>query len=304
VNAGVTFTMLRDVQRLPSGPAETRIMAERVAEMATHARQLFPDGHELCGLAARLDKIMANLGVADLKTLGGTHMAPAPPKADDLPSGAGMTAGKIDTAAGKDVTILYEGKKCIHARFCVLGAPAVFKANTPGEWIHPDAMERDALIRVAESCPSGAIRYRRTDGIAEKAPPVNIAGIRENGPYAFRADMRIGGASIGYRATLCRCGASKNKPYCDGSHNALGFRETGEPPTRPSQPLAVRDGVLDVAPQKDGPLVVSGNLEICSGTGRTIDRVTKARLCRCGGSRNKPFCDNTHLRNGFTADGE
>ncbi|MCC8363262.1 CDGSH iron-sulfur domain-containing protein [Lysobacter sp. A6] len=45
-----------------------------------------------------------------------------------------------------------------------------------------------------------------------------------------------------------------------------------------------------------------GNVEICCGTGRTIDRVTDARLCRCGGSSNKPFCDGTHRRNGFNSD--
>ena len=49
--------------------------------------------------------------------------------------------------------------------------------------------------------------------------------------------------------------------------------------------------------------IVTGNLEICTGTGRTVDRVTSARLCRCGHSATKPFCDNTHLRIGFEADG-
>jgi CDGSH-type Zn-finger protein len=64
----------------------------------------------------------------------------------------------------------------------------------------------------------------------------------------------------------------------------------------------VRDGPLTIDPTRDGPLQVTGNLEICSGTGRTIDRVVKARLCRCGGSRTKPFCDDTHLRIGFRSE--
>ena len=193
--------------------------------------------------------------------------------------------------------------RCIHARFCVLGAPAVFKANTPGEWIFPDAIETEALVRVAHDCPSGAIAYRRKNGgPQEAAPPVNLVNLRENGPYAFRGPLTVDGDSIGFRATLCRCGASKNKPFCDGSHKTIGFAATGEPETRESQPLAVRDGPLAIAPQKNGPLQVTGNLEICSGTGRTIDRTTQARLCRCGGSRTKPFCDNTHLRIGFTTE--
>ena len=51
-----------------------------------------------------------------------------------------------------------------------------------------------------------------------------------------------------------------------------------------------------------GPLKVRGPLEICSGTGRTVFRTQYAKLCRCGGSANKPFCDDTHLRIGFRSD--
>ncbi|MEO7734734.1 MAG: CDGSH iron-sulfur domain-containing protein, partial [Kofleriaceae bacterium] len=88
---------------------------------------------------------------------------------------------------------------------------------------------------------------------------------------------------------------------CDGSHNAAHFAASGEPASHESQPLAVRGGRLEIRPQPDGPLAVTGNLEICTGTGRTIDRVTTARLCRCGGSANKPFCDGTHASIGFRA---
>jgi CDGSH-type Zn-finger protein/uncharacterized Fe-S cluster protein YjdI len=222
-------------------------------------------------------------------------------KPQDIPSGAGMN--KVEVAEGNDLRIRFYGRRCIHARYCVLWAPKVFKANTPGEWIFPDAMSTDTVLRVAHACPSGAIQFDRKDGgPEEEAPAVNVMNLRENGPYAFRAPMTVGGEAIGYRATLCRCGASKHKPFCDGSHNTVGFTATGEPETRNTQSLAVRDGPVVVSPERNGPLVVKGNLEICSGTGRVIDRVTQARLCRCGGSRTKPFCDDTHLKIGFTAD--
>ncbi|HKA57465.1 MAG TPA: CDGSH iron-sulfur domain-containing protein, partial [Gemmatimonadales bacterium] len=149
-------------------------------------------------------------------------------------------------------------------------------------------------------CPSGAIRYRRKDARPDEAPPpVNLIAIREAGPYAVRADIRLAGAAAGYRATLCRCGASKSKPYCDGSHRDAGFTASGEPPTGQADMLPVRDGLLAVEPQTDGPLQVRGNLEITSGTGRVVARVTQARLCRCGGSNTKPFCDGSHARVGF-----
>jgi CDGSH-type Zn-finger protein len=91
-------------------------------------------------------------------------------------------------------------------------------------------------------------------------------------------------------------------PFCDGSHKAAGFAATGEPATGDTTALAVRDGVLHVRPQKNGPLAVSGAIEVLSGTGRTILRADAAMLCRCGQSRNKPYCDGSHLAAGFRAD--
>src|SRR5581483_11366002 len=104
------------------------------------------------------------------------------------------------------------------------------------------------------------------------------------------------------RATLCRCGKSQNKPFCDNTHKTCGFAATGEPATVDSDPLEERGGTLAVTPLPDGPLQVVGSLEICSGTGRTVNRVQNARLCRCGGSASKPFCDGTHARIGFKSE--
>ncbi len=296
IHAGVTFTTMRDVARLPRGAGEKQMLAERLGELATQARRIFPAGHDLAGTGDTLDALVKGFGVEKLKTVGAVHTGDAP-KPDDLPS---KQSPDVEVAEGKDMAINFDSARCIHARFCVLGAPAVFKANTPGEWIFPDEMSADALTRIAYNCPSGAITYTRKDGGAdEEAPPVNLIYLRENGPYAFRGPLTVDGEEIGFRATLCRCGASKAKPFCDGSHVEIGFKATGEPATRESEPLTVRDGPVDIAPQTDGPLKVKANLEICSGTGRTVDRVTAARLCRCGGSRTKPFCDGTHAKIGF-----
>jgi len=160
----------------------------------------------------------------------------------------------------------------------------------------------DAVVEIAHVCPSGAIAYRRKDGKPDEiAPPVNLLTIREAGPYALRGELSIAGKSGMFRATLCRCGASKNKPYCDGSHHEVNFSASGEPPTGAAEMPAVRNGPVSVEPQIDGPLQIRGNLEIISGTGRVVARVQQTRLCRCGGSANKPFCDGTHARIGFTS---
>ena len=209
---------------------------------------------------------------------------------------------QIEEYRGEKIVVRFDAGKCIHSRNCVLGRPEVFQANVPGAWIKPDSVSPDEVVLTAMACPSGAITYERIDGSPQESPPpVNLARVRENGPLALHADVRIGGATAHLRATLCRCGASKNKPYCDGSHNAAGFLATGEPPTRASEPLAVRNGILEVKPIKDGPLHMTGSLELVSGSGRTLNRLTETWLCRCGDSKNKPYCDGTHKKNGFKA---
>jgi CDGSH-type Zn-finger protein/uncharacterized Fe-S cluster protein YjdI len=319
-NAGMSFTTLRDAAPLPPGSAARRLFVERFAEIAAVAAAQRDSQDKLTAEAARqlaalreraerdfarVEKDVAGAaaaaagtaGAAPAATSAATAQAAAPAAA---PAGAGNDG--IERVSGQKIDIEFNGRRCIHSRFCVTWAPNVFLANVKGPWIHPDAMPVAELVEVAHACPSGAIHYHRKDGGPEEhAPPVNLAGLREGGPYTFRAQLEIGGEPAGFRATLCRCGASKNKPYCDGSHHEIGFSASGEPPSTRTDMLPARDGVLAVDPQTDGPLKVSGNLEIISGTGRVVARTTSAYLCRCGGSNTKPFCDGTHRKIGFKA---
>ena len=206
----------------------------------------------------------------------------------------------VETVRGREFVIHFDAHRCIHSRNCVLDRPDVFVPNVKGEWIHPDNANSEAMAGLAHNCPSGAIRYERVDGKpAETAPLVNTVRVRENGSLAINAPLMIDGVDQGLRATLCRCGQSKSKPFCDGSHNTAGFAATGEPPTQQSEPLAARNGTLTIKCSTNGPLLVSGNVEIVSGTGRTTNRVTKTAFCRCGQSANKPYCDGSHNRVGF-----
>ena len=211
-------------------------------------------------------------------------------------------SGEKESVRGEQVTIHFESGKCVHSRHCVLDRPDVFVPNVAGEWIHPDRATPDEVAALAANCPSGAITYERFDGVAnEAAPIVNTVRVRENGPLAFHAALTIAGQDETFRATLCRCGASSRKPYCDGSHAAAGFAATGEPAKIEAAPLTVRNGPVTVTPQPNGPLKVFGAIEIVSGTGRTINRTTTAALCRCGASANKPYCDGSHKKIGFVA---
>jgi CDGSH-type Zn-finger protein/uncharacterized Fe-S cluster protein YjdI len=311
-HAGLTFTPLRALALVPeaSGPI---FVAERINELRERAMALpleLVDGETPATWQAVIDTLesqrlaLLDLAGVDIKATQKTSMSIAPEAKVVAQDKTPATERQIETAEGKDITVKFEGKRCIHARHCVLDAPSVFKANTPGKWIYPDTVSQEHLIAVAHNCPSGAIQYERKDSMPQEAQPVvNQLKVRENGPYAIHANIFIAGRSDGYRATLCRCGQSQNKPWCDSSHVAAQFTASGEPKTGSAEPLAVRDGALNITPMKNGPLSIAGNLEICAGTGRTVARVTEAKLCRCGQSKNKPFCDLSHVAAGFTADG-
>ena len=323
-HAGMSFTAPRESAPLPPGPSSGKFFVDRLQELSAAADALAQNGD---ARVARARKIIGELALRaerrfpDAETpmqapvLGGV---PKPPAASPVPPAAAQASGVaviepgnlaptprtvdgVDYIEGRHLTLIYDGKKCIHSRFCVTWGPQVFIGNVKGPWINPDAMSAESLTEIAHVCVSGAIRYKRKDGQPDEGPPpANLVSVRENGPYAIRADIRLDGAPpSNYRFTLCRCGGSKNKPFCDGSHNGIGFSASGEPPTGKAEMLPARDGPLEITPQTDGPLQLRGNMEILSGTGRTVARLETARLCRCGHSGNKPFCDGSHVRAGF-----
>lgn len=313
VMAGMSFATIRMLTPLERGTVESELLRARVQQLIERLTMLAAGDpalaqarEQLAALSTQLDGLDSLNAAAEITERAMTaNPAPlAQPMPASTPSPASPTTSDIgvEHASGTKIDIDFETRRCIHSRHCVLGLPQVFLANTPGEWIKPDATTPERLVAISENCPSGAIRYKRHDGgPQESAPLVNTLHVRENGPLAIRAPMRLRGQPAGFRATLCRCGRSGNKPFCDGSHNGQ-FTASGEPVTIETAALSTRDGPLSIEPQRNGPLEVTGNLEICAGTGRTVARVTEVRLCRCGGSGNKPFCDSSHLGNGFEAD--
>ncbi len=209
------------------------------------------------------------------------------------------------TVRGERIAVSFDSDRCIHARFCVLGNPKVFVPGADGQWIFPDEADANEIEAIIRRCPSGALAFERLDGQADERPPiVNIVQMHENGPLSLHADTRMDDGSHRLRTVLCRCGHSKEKPYCDGSHHDSHFSASGEREAKDAKPLAARGGELRVRPQKDGPLKLEGPVELVSGTNRTLDRMQSVSLCRCGHSGNKPYCDGSHAKVGFQADGE
>lgn len=206
----------------------------------------------------------------------------------------------IQRYAGKDITIIFERKRCIHSANCVNGLPGVFMADRSGPWIEPNAASAEEIAALIGTCPSGALRYARSDGGGEEPrPAANVMRVLPDGPLQLHADFCINNRrDASYRATLCRCGASKNKPYCDNSHLETGFNDPGiGSAIDPESPG--RRGALNLTPLTNGPLLVVGPLTIIDARGAIIYRQGDTALCRCGHSGNKPFCDGSHNRVGF-----
>jgi uncharacterized Fe-S cluster protein YjdI len=129
---------------------------------------------------------------------------------------------------GSAIEVDWEPRLCIHAQRCVQDLPQVFQADGR-PWIVVDAAAADAVALTVEECPTGALHYRRLDGGPQEQPQdETTVEPRPNGPLFVRGRVRIvaeDGRIIreDTRVALCRCGASANKPFCDGSHRRIGF---------------------------------------------------------------------------------
>jgi uncharacterized Fe-S cluster protein YjdI len=130
---------------------------------------------------------------------------------------------------GDGVVVHWEPKLCIHTANCIRNEPGVFDPNAR-PWVNVTAANADAIAAAIETCPTGALRYVRTDGAPQEAPvsPPTVQP-RTNGPLFVRGEFQVIDAQGNVireatRLALCRCGHSQNKPYCDLSHRAAGFK--------------------------------------------------------------------------------
>ena len=210
------------------------------------------------------------------------------------------------TYSGKDVDVTWDKRLCIHVGECGRASGELFVGGRD-PWCQPDTSNHDDVLDVVERCPTGALVYIRKDGGAtEVANATNVVVVSNNGPIYLRGSLDIEGAQddmpgVKFRAALCRCGKSAQKPFCDGRHETEGFIDRGAVGDKGS-PLTATDGVLSVKRAKNGPLLVNGNFKVINSSGREAWSGTKAALCRCGASANKPFCDGAHRTAGFEAD--
>ena len=131
---------------------------------------------------------------------------------------------------GKEITIHDNRKICSHAAECVNNLPSVFKFNAR-PWMNPDAADKQQIINTIKKCPSGALGYSIDDIEYKDQERMSMVTVSNDGPYTITGGIDLIGDNIQFAEgfskehyTLCRCGASNNKPFCDGMHRTINFK--------------------------------------------------------------------------------
>lgn len=134
---------------------------------------------------------------------------------------------KVKSYAGPGITIHDNRSVCIHAAECTNGLDKVFKYGER-PWIDPAGAAPEEIADIVRRCPSGALTVTANgqESLPESWPP-SIRVVKD-GPYAVLG-VDLPGVTFAQgvsqqRYTLCRCGASKNKPFCDNTHAEIGFK--------------------------------------------------------------------------------
>ena len=136
---------------------------------------------------------------------------------------------KIKNYSNGEVTIVWKAESCIHSGICVKGLPQVFQPKDR-PWIKIEQASTEELVNQVKQCPSGALSYFMNSEEDQTSEALETkVEVRENGPLLVYGTLHIthkdGSLETKNKTTaFCRCGSSKNKPYCDGSHVKNDFR--------------------------------------------------------------------------------
>jgi uncharacterized Fe-S cluster protein YjdI len=135
-----------------------------------------------------------------------------------------------------EITVVWKPKKCIHSEYCWRGLPDVFKPKSK-PWVDITGADSNTIAKQVEKCPSGALSYywnkESQDNFKASEEAQNVEHMKikvfESGPIMVNGEVTIehkdGTTELKKNVALCRCGASTNKPFCDGSHKKVEFKD-------------------------------------------------------------------------------
>jgi CDGSH-type Zn-finger protein/uncharacterized Fe-S cluster protein YjdI len=209
---------------------------------------------------------------------------------------------RIYSFESEGIIVHWDYHRCIHVEECIRSLPEVFDRHRR-PWIDPTQATADRVASACERCPTGALHYKRKDGgPAERTPEKNEITVSLDGPLYVKGDVRITDAAgeallEDTRMALCRCGQSRNKPLCDGSHEKAEFKADAaltDAHVSAGVGGTSEGGELVIRVADPGPLMIKGSAEIRSDQSASCCHVRVGALCCCGKSKNKPFCDGSH----------
>jgi uncharacterized Fe-S cluster protein YjdI len=132
--------------------------------------------------------------------------------------------------SNEEITVIWKPEKCIHSGICINTLPKVYNPDAR-PWIKPENATGRELQQQIETCPSGALSYSlkksEPDTTADQKGSTRVE-VLVKGPLLVHGNIEVtlanGSRELRKRSTaFCRCGASGNKPYCDGTHNSRDF---------------------------------------------------------------------------------
>jgi uncharacterized Fe-S cluster protein YjdI/CDGSH-type Zn-finger protein len=144
--------------------------------------------------------------------------------------GARPDDGSLGKAYKADeITVYYDRARCRHYAECVRGLLDVFDPSRR-PWIRADLADRERIAEVVRRCPTGALHYRLASGEPEQ--PLEPTSIHRDpgGPLLVSGDLVLdtpAGTLRETRAALCRCGATRLEPFCDGTCGVNDHRPSG-----------------------------------------------------------------------------
>lgn len=138
-----------------------------------------------------------------------------------------------------EITVFWKPKTCIHATICYTQLNEVFNPRKR-PWVDMSGSTTEKIIDIVNRCPTDALTYRYNKDLEadamqgiKDAPKVEekpvIIQIMKDGPIVVTGKILLkdneGTEYKTYSITsFCRCGASSNMPFCDGTHRKIGFQ--------------------------------------------------------------------------------
>jgi uncharacterized Fe-S cluster protein YjdI len=146
--------------------------------------------------------------------------------------------GRSRSYSNDEITVFWRPELCIHSANCLIGLPGVFDSSER-PWVNIRGASSKEILKTVDTCPSRALLYlknanytlRKARKKSKKPPKFARVQILKDGPaiisgnFILRDPDRKKIHLKNDKAAICRCGASKKKPLCDGTHLTIGFTD-------------------------------------------------------------------------------